>query len=315
MKLLVAIPCYNESSEIRNVLTKVRLDINDFPNALILVVDDGSTDDTATVAEQNCDVVIRHRSNRGLGNAFQTAVDYAISNRFDAMLTIDGDGQFDSRDIKKLVDPILDGTADMTTGSRFSAGGFGNGISRTKLIGNKILAKWISWLTHIQLKDVSCGFRCYSYNALLRLRRAPSFTYTQSTLLDMATHNVRIVQVPITAEYFRGRKSRVAANVFKYAFRTLRIIISSYRELNPLGFFRTLSIVSAVPAVIFSAIFLIHYLVTGLFRGFLFAGILGGFFWLITLTYAIVARISHSLRQMKLVQDEIHFELRKRVSE
>ena len=68
MKLLVAIPCYNESAEIRNVLTKVRQDINDFSNALILVVDDGSTDDTATIAEQNCDVVIRHKTNRGLGS-------------------------------------------------------------------------------------------------------------------------------------------------------------------------------------------------------------------------------------------------------
>ena len=95
MKLLIALPCYNEAEKIATVLRSIPTAFTGIAEHRLLVVDDGSSDDTAPLALAAGAMVVRHKQNKGLGQAFRSAVDYAIDHGFDLMVNMDGDGQFD----------------------------------------------------------------------------------------------------------------------------------------------------------------------------------------------------------------------------
>ena len=170
MKLLVAVPCFNEAKTIVTVIKRIPLVIADISQISVLVVDDGSTDNTSQYASENGAFVIRHNINRGVGAAFNTAVNYAIENKFDIMINIDGDGQFSPEDIPKIISPIISNEADFVTASRFKDKAFTPVMPRTKLYGNYMMSMLVSRLTRIKFYDVSCGFRAYSRETLISRR-------------------------------------------------------------------------------------------------------------------------------------------------
>ena len=122
MKLLVALPCYNEAEKIQKVIQEIPSAFEGIAVRRILVVDDGSADETARLAHEAGAVVIRHKVNKGLGQTFRDAVEYAVVHGFDIMVNMDGDGQFNSQNIADLIAPILHNEADFVTGSRFMTG-------------------------------------------------------------------------------------------------------------------------------------------------------------------------------------------------
>ena len=122
MKLLVALPCYNEAEKIQKVIQESPSSFEGIDERRILVVDDGSADETASLAHEAGAVVIRHKVNKGLGQTFRDAVEYAVVHGFDIMVNMDGDGQFNSQNIADLIAPILHNEADFVTGSRFMTG-------------------------------------------------------------------------------------------------------------------------------------------------------------------------------------------------
>ena len=119
MKLLVTLPALNEEATIFDVIKRVPRRIEGVSEIRVLVIDDGSTDRTANRAESAGATVVKHWSNRGVGAAFQTGVQWAILNGIDIYCSIDSDGQFDPGDIPELVSPIVQGRADFSTASRF----------------------------------------------------------------------------------------------------------------------------------------------------------------------------------------------------
>ena len=120
MRVLVAIPALNEQASITKVIAAVPRQLDGVDSISVLVIDDGSTDETAKYAIAAGAQVLRHRQNLGLGRAFQTAVRQALALRVDVLVTMDADGQFDPGDIPRLIGPILEGLADVTTASRFA---------------------------------------------------------------------------------------------------------------------------------------------------------------------------------------------------
>src|SRR5437016_2043739 len=119
MKLLVAIPCFNESGTLAAVIRSTPKAMSGVSQVEVVVIDDGSIDGTAEVAVKEGADVVRHHSNRGVGAAFHSAVNYALEHNYDLMVNIDGDNQFDPKDIPQIIEPILSGAADMATASRF----------------------------------------------------------------------------------------------------------------------------------------------------------------------------------------------------
>ena len=119
MKLIVQIPCYNESQTLGETVRDIPRDIDGIESVEILVIDDGSHDDTSRVArELGVDHVVRHRTNRGLARSFSTGIDACLKLGADVIVNTDGDNQYSGADIAKLVQPILRGECDVVVGDR-----------------------------------------------------------------------------------------------------------------------------------------------------------------------------------------------------
>jgi len=236
MQLLVGIPAYNEASTIADVVGSIPRTINGVEVVHVVVVDDGSVDDTGNLAREAGADVVRHAKNSGLGVAFQSLVRYALESRADLLVTIDADGQFNSDHIPQLIDPILSGNAMVCTASRFMDPDLIPEMPRIKRWGNRRVAKLVSTLTGYDYRDVSCGFRAYSREALLRLTVYHSFTYTHETFIDLAAKRVPIQEVPLAVQGVRqSGQSKVAASVLRYAWQTAAIMLRTYRDQKPMS--------------------------------------------------------------------------------
>lgn len=312
LRLLVAIPCLNEDATIAQIVADVPRLIDGIGEVDVLVVDDGSTDNTFSEATRAGALIVRHPRNLGVGKAFHSAVNYAIDHRYDLLVNIDGDRQFNPQDIPKLVLPVLEGKADMVTASRFIESSMVPDMPQVKLIGNHLMSRLISGLVRQKFHDVSCGFRCYNREALLQMNLHGAFTYTQETFLDFAVKRMTIVEVPIAVQYFADRKSRVVSSISKYAVHTAKIIFRGYRDYFPLRFFWGIALMFMVPAVVLAALFFGHYLSTGFFTGYLFAGFLSGFFVMLATVFFVVGTVADMLDRIRSNQERILYRLKKR---
>ena len=312
LRLLVAIPCLNEDATIAQIVADVPRTIEGIGQVDVLVVDDGSTDQTFAEATRAGALTVRHPRNLGVGKAFHSAVNYAIDHRYDLMVNIDGDRQFDPQDIPKLVEPVLLGRADMVTASRFIESSMVPEMPRVKLVGNHLMSRLISGLVRQKFHDVSCGFRCYSREALLQMNLHGAFTYTQETFLDFAVKRMTIVEVPIAVRYFADRQSRVVSSISKYAMHTAKIIFRGYRDYFPLRFFWGIGLVFLLPAIALAIVFFGHYLRTGFFTGYLFAGFLSGFMAMLATVFFVVGTVADMLDRIRSNQERILYRLKRR---
>ncbi len=304
--LLVAIPCLNEADTIAQVVAAVPREMAGVSRVDVLVVDDGSADATADLARAAGAIVLRHRRNRGVGAAFQSAIEFAIAKNYGIMVNIDGDGQFDPADIPKLVAPIVADAAEMVTASRFiDADLVPATMPRVKRVGNRMMSYLISKLVRRRFADVSCGFRCYGRRALLSLNLHGAFTYTQETFLDFAAKGVEILEVPIHVQYFEGRQSRVAGSIRKYAINALKIILRGYRDYFPLRFFWGIALAFGVPGVLLGILFFGHFLVTGRFAGYLYAGFSSAFLLAMSTLFVIVGVVADMLDRIRANQERV----------
>lgn len=311
LRLLVAVPCLNEAATIRSLVEDIPRTIPGLAQVDVLVVDDGSVDETVSQARAGGAMVISHGINRGVGTAFQSAVTHAVVNRYDFMVNIDGDRQFNPLDIPKLLEPVLTGRADMVTASRFVDSTFTPDMPRVKLVGNHLMSYLVSRLVGQRFKDVSCGFRCYSRESLLRLNLHGAFTYTQETFLDFCAKNLRIVEIPIGVVYFPDRVSRVAGSIVKYAASTAKIIFRGYRDYHPLRFFWGISAFFFVPGLALAVLFFWHYFTTGMFSGYLFAGFGSAFLITMALVFLVLGIVTDMLDRVRSNQDRILYLLKK----
>ena len=273
LRLLVVIPALDEEATVGEVVRAIPRQIPGVNSIEVVVIDDGSSDRTSEIATLAGARVIRHPSPRGVGEAFHTALAYGVERGADLIVSIDGDGQFNSADIPALLGPVLSGEADFASASRFKSPALVPEMPRLKLWGNRMMSRLVSRLAGQTFFDVSCGMRCYSRRAALQLHLIGRFTYTQEVFLNLAFKQMRIVEVPIRV---RGERewghSRVANNLWRYAFRSAQIIFRCYRDYHPLRFFGGIAIALMLPAVAFGGFLLQHFLRTGDFSPYKWTG-------------------------------------------
>ena len=262
-KILVVLPALNEEKTIGDILDEIsKLKIANVVFSIV-VIDDGSTDSTARIAREKGAKVISHGNNQGLGVAFQTGVKKAINQGADILVNIDSDGQFNPKYIPELVNPIIKGETDFVTASRF----IGNSqidMPKIKRWGNYRIAKLVSRLTKQKIHDVSCGFRAYSRKAFLNLNLIGDFTYTHEAILSLAFRGFTIKEVSIPVRGTREfGKSRVASNLFKYTFKSMLIIIRSYRDYKPILTFGLPGIILTSTGLLLLALFFICSFIHG----------------------------------------------------
>lgn len=310
MKLIIYMPALNEEDGISEVIKSLPKQIEGIDEVKVLVIDDGSTDSTAKIAKESGADVVSHGSNKGVGSAFQSAVQYSLENGGDILVSIDADRQFNSDQIPHIIKPILENSADMVTGNRFDSG-IPENMPKSKYWGNGQMSKLISLITGQRFRDVSCGFRAYSREALLRLNLFGAFTYTQESILDMVFKGLRVVEFPVDVIYFKERKSRVAGSIVKYTFRTLNIILSTLRDYKPMVFFGGMGGILLLIGLVMEIFLGIYFLISGDFTPFKFVGFTGFGFLVFGLLLVIVGLLANMFNRVRVNQERILYELKK----
>lgn len=244
MKLIVTIPALNEAATIEKVVRDIPRDIPGIDEVEVIVVNDGSEDDTAELARRAGAIVVTMVNRPGLGPVWRLGMERAIRRGADIIVNLDGDGQFDSRDVATIVQPILRGEADFVTCSRFATGGPDGHMSLVKRIGNRVVTNFTNFICGTNFTDVSCGFRAYNREAAYRLAQFGRWTYTEECIVYLTSRGLRLVERPFKV---RGERefgdSRVAANVFYFASHLAHILVRAVRDGRPLKFFGWFAVV------------------------------------------------------------------------
>jgi glycosyltransferase involved in cell wall biosynthesis len=239
MKLVVTIPALNEEKTIHQVVSGVPRDIAGITDTEVIVVNDGSTDNTAKEALRAGAIVVSLPGKGGLGHVFRTGLERAMRRGADIIVNIDGDGQFNPADIRKLIQPLLADKADFVTCSRFSDPELRPKMPIVKYYGNQWVTSMINWICGgTSFTDVSCGFRAFNREAAYRLTLFGRFTYTQECFIDLFSKGLRMAEVPLKVRGVREHgKSRIASSIWKYATNSFPIILRAMRDIQPLKFF------------------------------------------------------------------------------
>lgn len=312
LRLVVILPAFNEAATIGDVIRRIPRDIPAIQTVDILVIDDGSTDPTAKVSRDDGAKVISHSRNMGVGMALKTGLAEAIRGGFDIAVNIDSDGQFSPEDIPKLVRPIVLGKADFVSASRFKDPAFTPDMPRMKLLGNKGMAWLISYLVGDRFYDVSCGFRAYSRETMLRLTLMGHFTYTQESFLMLNHYGLKILEIPIAVRGVREHgESRVASSLSGYAIRALRIIAAFLRDYRPSLFFNVIASALMIPGALLGMFFFAHRLLTGAFTPQLWAGFLSAYLVGTAVLLYVFGQLASMLARVRMLQEETLYHQRR----
>jgi len=309
-KLIIYMPALNEETDIQKVIASLPRSVNGIETIQILVVDDGSTDRTAELACASGAHVVSHGKNRGVGAAFHSAVQFALENDADILVGIDADGQFDPLEIPLLIKPILENRADMVVGNRFTSG-IPADMSRLKYWGNQKIAQLISAITGQTFQDVSCGFRAYNRESLLRMNIFGEFTYTHETILSLMYQGLRVIEHPTKVRYFPERKSRVAGSILRYAIQTSKIILRVLLDYRPIRVFGSFGGLCMAIGVGFEVFLMAHYVLSGSFTPYKSTGFIGLGFIIFGLLTLIIALVADMLNRLRINQDRLLYELRR----
>ncbi len=227
--LAVYLPAFNEAETIGALLDAIPAAIPGITTLKKIVVDDGSTDRTAEVAQAHGAQVVRHAGNRGTGRAFMSGVQAALAGGADILVGMDADGQFSPADIAKLVAPIVNGGADVAICTRFGPGSQLTGrMPAVKRFGNWVLCRIISATAGQRFTDVSCGFRAFSRDAALRADIRSEFEYIHESLLTWLRHGQRVVEVPLPVRAQRAvGESRILSSVAYYTLRATPVLLGA----------------------------------------------------------------------------------------
>lgn len=262
--LVVIIPALNEEKTIGSVVSRIPRNILGVDVVSAVVVDDGSNDTTANIAQEAGAILVTHPHSMGVGAAFHTGLEKALSLGADYIVNIDADGQFDPNDIPKLLQPIIDADAEFVSATRFASPEFMPIMPGIKIWGNRMVVRIVNALTGKQFTDVSCGFRAYSREAALRLTLFGRFTYTQESCIDLAYKGISMVEVPLKVRGEREfGKSRVASNLWRYGVKSASIMFRAARDYQPFYFIGLPGLVILAGGIISGVFVLLHFLSTG----------------------------------------------------
>lgn len=315
VSVLVVIPCLNEENTIAGVIESIPASIDGVDRINVIVMDDGSTDRTAERARSAGADVVSNDTNLGLGATFRKAVGIVIQRRASIMVHIDGDGQFDPADIPKLVEPVRTGKAAMATASRFADKALIPDMPKVKLWGNHAVAWIVKLLTGKRYRDVSCGFRAFSRETLLRMNLFGSFTYTQECFLDLIFKEQAILEVPVKVRGVREfGKSRIASSIPRYASRSLKIMLRAFISYRPFRFFFSIALFFFGFGFGLLGFLLVHYLNTGAFTPHIWAGFAGGSLCFLGFSTLITGLVGDMLVHIRLNQETMLYHLKRQES-
>ena len=261
LKLIVTIPAFNEEENIADVIREIPREMPGVATVEVLLLDDGSTDETVTRAwSAGADYVISHNRQLGLARTFRDAIDAALGRGADVIVNTDADNHYDQSRIPELVAPIVAGRADIVVGSREvrqikmkASHKWGN------LIGSTLVRRLVGLPKGV---DVSSGFRAYDREAAMRMNVIAGYTYTHETLIAAMEQGMTIADVAIPARHV-ARPSRLMGGVFGHILRAVTVILRSYAVYQPIRMFSSIGAFFIVAGLFPMLRFLYYYATDG----------------------------------------------------
>jgi glycosyltransferase involved in cell wall biosynthesis len=222
MKIVAAIPCHDEAQFIGDIVTEAKAHVDE-----VVVVDDGSTDNTAQIASSSGAAVVRHAANEGPGTAYKRCLEAARAQDADILVTLDGDGQHDPRELPRVLEPLLAAEADLVVGSRFLGT---HEIPRYRKFGIDVITWLYNLGASVQVTDAQSCYRGYSRRALGSLLVTEAgFGFSVELLVQARENGLVIKEVPVSCIYHSDSHSMnpvlhgvgVALMVLKHRLRTV----------------------------------------------------------------------------------------------
>lgn len=240
MKLIIQIPCYNEAETLEIALNDLPKRLDGIETIEYLIINDGSRDDTAKVAEKwGVHHIVNFRQNKGLAKGFMAGLDGCLRQGADIIVNTDADNQYCADDIAALIKPILEGRADMVIGER--------PIDQTEHFSfvKKKLQHFGSWVVRkasdTNIPDAPSGFRAFSREAAMRMNVVNDYTYTLETIVQAGREKIALTSVPIHTNA-QLRPSRLFNSIWGYVKKSMLTILRAYMMYKPLKFFSYLAV-------------------------------------------------------------------------
>jgi glycosyltransferase involved in cell wall biosynthesis len=235
VKCIIQIPCFNEAETLPETVAGLPHAIPGIDVLEIMIIDDGSDDETTAVAKSlGVDHIVRHPHNRGLARAFQTGLDACLRLGADVIVNTDADNQYPGRFIPDLVAPILARKADIVISDRQVAK-----VAHFSPL-KRALQKLGSWtvrtVSGTAVPDAASGFRAYSREAALRLNILTRFSYTLETIIQAGKLGLAITSIPIEVNKTE-RPSRLQKNMWHFIKSQASTIMRLYAFYEPLRTF------------------------------------------------------------------------------
>lgn len=258
MKLIVQIPCLNEAETLPLVLETIPKKIKGIDEIEILVIDDGSKDDTVAVAKKlGVKHFVHHTRNMGLGLSFHDGVARALELGADIVVNTDGDNQYPQESIAELVQPIINGEADIVVADR-QIGQIAHFSGFKKLL-QRLGSRVVNLAAGTDIPDAASGFRAYSREAIIKLNTITRFSYCMETIIQAGNKRLAITSVPVTTNA-KTRESRLFKSTQEHVLKSGAAIFRAYVMYRPYVLFvslgTTFTILGLIPFVRYLWLFL-----------------------------------------------------------
>ncbi len=311
MKLIIQIPCFNEAKILPKTLSQIPKTVEGFDEVEILVVDDGSKDDTAQVAREfGADHLVHLSRHLGLAQAYSRGLDACLRLGADVIVNTDADNQYKAEDIHRLVRPILDGTAEMVIGDRGvkTVEHFPAHKRALQALGSRV----VSATAGFEIPDATSGFRAITRDVALETMVLSNYSYTLETLIQAGARHVRVAFVPIETNP-PERPSRLFSSVRHYLINSTVTILRSFTMYRSLRVFTVISIMMLLAGFGLGVRFLIHYF-QGSGNGMIQSLILAAVFLIVGFLTFLIGLIADLVSFNRKILEEVLFRLRKQDS-
>lgn len=242
------IPCLNEEKTLPLVLESIPKSIKGVDEVIILIIDDGSTDKTVEVAKKyGVKHFVHHTRNQGLGQSFHDGILKALELSADIVVNTDGDNQYPQAKIPELIQPIIDGQADIVIADRQTSkiAHFSPFKKLLQRVGSSVVNK----AAGTKLPDAVSGFRAYSRESLLKLNTITRFSYCTETIIQAGNKRLAIASIPVETNP-KLRESRLFNSTLEHVMKSGVTIMRAYIMYKPYMIFGYLSVILFLLALV-----------------------------------------------------------------
>ncbi|EPR42103.1 glycosyl transferase family 2 [Desulfovibrio sp. X2] len=298
MKLIIQIPCLNEEKTLPATLADLPTEIDGVDEIEVLIIDDGSTDRTVEVARQHgVRHIVQNKRNIGLARSFREGLDYCLRHGADIIVNTDGDNQYAGWDIPRLIEPILQGRAQIVVGDRQT--GKICHFSGCKKLLQRAGSCMVRCLSDVDIPDAVSGFRAISREAALKINIVSPFSYTTEMLIQAGKKHLAVASVPVDTNP-KLRESRLFTSIPGFIKKQLSTMVRMYAMYQPLRVCFYIGTVLLLIGLVPIARFLFMYF-TGSGEGHIQSLVLGGAFMVLGMVaymFGIIADIVNFNRQL-----------------